>query len=116
MEHNYHKNITSENTNRVLFREQEDNIHSPSILVNEANGQIGIEVGSHFVFMSIREWHELATEKSAPIEQAEEGKVEAPNWDKNDRNPRFQPPDAPPEYSEPKESKEIPKKSWWKIW
>jgi hypothetical protein len=53
------KNKTIQNTDRELWRKEED-YYSPSIHVTE-EGAIGINVGGTVIIKEVEEWHKLAT-------------------------------------------------------
>lgn len=51
--------IEQKNTDREIWREDEEDYCSDSIHVTE-NGDIGINCGGHVIIRSAREWHSLA--------------------------------------------------------
>ena len=53
-------NETAQNTDKEIWRENEDDYYSPSIHVTE-QGAIGIDVGGTVIVKSIKDWHKLAT-------------------------------------------------------
>ena len=65
--------MSSENTDRHLWREVEGDFYSPSIHVTQGGG-IGINVGGHVIVKTLRQWHAHDKLVEALREAMERGK------------------------------------------